>query len=286
MRGGGQEEEEAPADDHRPRWFVSSLERGLRILSAFGADAPEMTVSEVAHRTGMSRAAARRFLMTLEELGYVAADDRQRYVLRPKALTLGFAFLSSLSVDALIMPVLHALTTRTTETTNVAVLDDGEAVYIARSVAYRPLHMTIHTGDRLPAYATSLGRVMLAGLSPDELDAYLACTELRALTPHTCTDPRRLREVIAEAGRDGFALVADEIAVGIISIAVPVLDSGGRIAAAINISSQSGRWTGPEMVECFLDPIREAARELSPALNAGILARARAHRSTKKGTER
>ncbi|MEZ5787058.1 MAG: IclR family transcriptional regulator C-terminal domain-containing protein [Xanthobacteraceae bacterium] len=258
-------------DEARPRWFVASLERGLRVISAFGADSPAMTVSEVAERTGMSRAAARRFLLTLEVLDYVAADEQQRYALRAKTLTLGYAFLSSLSLEQLVLPVLRALTKRTTETTNFAMLDAGDVVYVARSIAYRPLHMAIHTGDRLPAYATSLGRVMLAGQTPEALDAYLARTELRPLTLHTCTDPEMLREIIAQVGREGFALVADEIAVGIVSIAVPVRDAEGRVVAAINISSQSGRWSGDEMVERFLEPILEAARALTPAMSPALL---------------
>jgi IclR family pca regulon transcriptional regulator len=261
-------------DEAQPRWFVASLERGLRVISAFGADSPEMTVSEVADRTRISRAAARRFLLTLEALGYVAGDEQQRYALRPKTLTLGYAFLSSLSLEQLVMPVLRTLMRRTTETTNFAMLDAGDVVYVARSVAYRPLHMSIHTGDRLPAYATSLGRVMLAGLTPKALDAYLARTELRPLTPHTCTDPEMLRRIIGQVGREGYALVADEIAVGIISIAVPVRNAAGRVVAAINISSQSGCWSGDEMVERFLGPILEAARELTPAMSIALLARA------------
>ncbi len=261
-------DDDIAADAGQPRWFVASLERGLSVLLAFGSDTPELTVGEVARRTAMSRAAARRFLMTLERLGYVAVDPKQRYSLRPKVLDLGFAFLSSLNVEALALPVLKALTRETTETTNLAMLDGGDIVYLARSVAYRPLHMSVHTGDRLPAYATSLGRVMLAGLPAGALDAWLARTPLRALTPHTVTDPERLRALIADAGRDGYALVADEIAVGIISIAVPVLDAAGKVAAAVNISSQSGRWTGPEMIERFLEPLRAAARDLAPALRA------------------
>ena len=255
-------------DKSQPRWFVSSLERGLSVLLAFGAEAPELTVGEVARRTGMSRAAARRFLMTLERLGYVAVDSRQRYALRPKVLDLGFAFLASMGVEDVALPVLRALTQETTETANLAMLDGGDIVYVARSVAYRPLHMTVHTGDRLPAYATSLGRVMLAGLPPDALDAALRQTELKPLTPHTVTDPERLRALIVAAGEDGYALVADEIAVGIISISVPVRDRTGAVAAAVNISSQSGRWTAAEMVERFLPPLRAAAAELAPAVRA------------------
>jgi IclR family pca regulon transcriptional regulator len=254
-----------------PRWFVASLERGLCVISAFGADSPEMTVSEVAKRTGISRAAARRFLLTLEALGYVREDEQQRYALRPKTLMLGYAFLSSLRLEQLVMPVLRALMKRTTETTNLAMLDAGEVAFVARSVAYRPLHMTIHAGDRLPAYATSLGRVMLAGLTPDELDAYLERTEPRSLTPYTCTDPQMLRTLIEQAKREGYALVADEIAVGIISIAVPVRDAKGRVVAAINISSQSGRWSADEMVGRFLGPILEAASELTPAMSTTLL---------------
>jgi len=258
-------------DGAQPRWFVTSLERGLRVISAFGADAPEMTVSEVARRTGISRAAVRRFLLTLEALGYVAEDEQQRYALRPKMLTLGYAFLSSLRIEQLVMPVLRALMKRTTETANLAMLDAGEVAYVARSVAYRPLHMTIHTGDRLPAYATSLGRVMLAGLTPDELDAYLERTELRSFTPYTCTDPHMLRTLIEQVRREGYALVADEIAVGIISIAVPVRNAAGHVVAAVNISSQSGRWSGDEMVGRFLGSVLEAASELTPAMSTALL---------------
>lgn len=252
------------------RWFVASLERGLRVIRAFGAGSADLSVAEVAERAEMSRAAARRFLMTLEALGYLGRDGRQRYRLRPKALSLGYAFLSSLGLEERVMPVLRELMALTTETTNLAMLEEGEVVYVARSVAYRPLHMSVHVGARLPAYATSLGQVLLAGLSDEDFETYLAETDLRPLTPKTCTEPARLRQLVAKVRREGHAQVADQIAIGIVSIAVPVRDPEGRPVAALNISSQSGRWSGPEMVKRFLEPVTAAVRELSPAM-AGVL---------------
>ncbi|MEC7761825.1 MAG: IclR family transcriptional regulator C-terminal domain-containing protein [Pseudomonadota bacterium] len=254
-------DESTRKDPSEERWFVGSLARGLSVLSAFDAETPLMTTSQVAEKTGMSRAAARRFLMTLEALGFLASDEKQSYVLSANVLELGYTYMLSLGLDQFVMPILGEVTKQTGETTNLAVLKEGKVVYLVRSVAYRPTHVMLHTGDWLPAYATSMGRVMLARLGESELSDYLATTELKPLTQYTRTDPGELRGILEAARGDGYALVEDELAVGIMSIAVPVLDSEGNVLAAINLSSQSGRLTRDDLIG-QVGTLQEAARKI------------------------
>jgi len=262
------EETEAGGDADTPRWFVSSLERGLKVIRCFGADAPLLRVAQVAQRTGMSRAAARRFLMTLEALGYVGCDSEQRYYLKASALSLGYSYLSSLRLGELAQPVLQSVMERSGQSCSLVVLDDLDIVYLARAIAYRPLHMFISPGDRLPAYAASMGRVLLAGLPPEALEAYFARATFKAFTVHTLTDPQRLRAVLDEVRRQGFAMVEHEIALGIVSVAVPVAGRDGTPIAAINVNSQAGSATAEEMMRDHLPLLRSAAAEIGTAVSA------------------
>src|SRR4051794_35895307 len=207
--------------------FLQGLERGLAVIRAFSAEAPSQTLSEVARGVGITPATARRILLTLEELGYVRSDGRN-FSLTPRVLALGWAYLSSQDLGDIAGPFMEELSAKTRESCSIATLDLPDIVYVARVPTSRIMTVALGVGARLPAYATSMGRVLLAGLPEAELSAYLAALEPEALTDHTVTSVEGLREVVARAGVDGYALVDQELELGLRSIAVPIKDSRGR----------------------------------------------------------
>lgn len=218
--------------------YVQSLARGLSVIRCFDSGRPQMTLSEVARETGLTRATARRFLLTLVEIGYVRTDGRQ-FALTARVLELGYSYLSGLSLPELAQPHLEALSAELHESTSASVLDGHDVVYVARVPTRRIMSVGINLGTRFPAYATSMGRVLLAGLDRASLDGYLATAQFEALTPTTVHDPQALRAVIERAGRDGYASVSEELEIGLRSIAAPVRDRDGRVIAAINVSTQA-----------------------------------------------
>lgn len=247
-------------DDH----FVQSLARGLAVIRAFDADEPKMTLSEVARKTGMSRAAARRFLLTLLDLGYLRTDGRE-FELTARVLELGYAFLSGQSLPQLARPVLEELSAELGESVSMAVLDGTDIVYVARVHTRRIMSVGIAVGTRFPAYATSMGRVLLAGLCDAKVGAVLASSDLRQLTPNTTTDPAALQEAIAAVARDGWASVDQELELGLRSIAVPVLSPSGAVVAAINVSLSTGllaQQDDADRVERIRDALAAAADRL------------------------
>jgi IclR family pca regulon transcriptional regulator len=219
---------------------VQSLERGLAVIRAFGAENPELTLSDVARATGLSRAAARRFLLTLAELGYVRSDGG-RFSLRPRVLELGYAYLSGLGLQEVALPHMEALVARVNESSSISVLDDTEVVYVVRVPTRRIMAITLAVGTRLPAYATSMGRVLLAALPPRELDARLGRTEIRRLTPRTVENEEQLRAWLERARADGWAMVDQELEVGVRSAAAPIRDATGTVVAALNVSAHASR---------------------------------------------
>ncbi|MFW3168682.1 IclR family transcriptional regulator domain-containing protein [Geodermatophilus sp. CPCC 206100] len=252
----------AVADDApRPRgdYFVQSLERGLAVVKAFTAEEPELTLSEIARRTGMTRAAARRFVLTLVDLGYVGTVDR-RFHLRPSVLELGYTYLSVMSVPQLMAPHLTALSDRLNETVSAAVLDGDDIVYVAWVGPRRVRVGGITIGTRLPAFVTSHGRVQLAELPEDRLTAYLERTPLEPRTSRTVTDPAVLRQRLAEVRAQGFALVDQELEEGVTSIAVPVRDAQGTVVASLNVGTHSRRLSPAALRRAALEPLRETAR--------------------------
>lgn len=222
-------------DDH----FVQSLARGLAVIRAFDADDTAMTLSEVARKTEMSRAAARRFLLTLIDLGYLRTDGRE-FELTAKVLELGYAFLSGQSLPRLATPVLDDLSAELGESVSMAVLDGTDIVYVARVHTRRIMSVGIAVGTRFPAYATSMGRVLLSGLDDEQIEAVLARSDLRRLTPNTTTDPAALLDAIRTVAHEGWASVDQELEVGLRSIAVPVRNPAGAVVAAINVSLSAG----------------------------------------------
>jgi IclR family pca regulon transcriptional regulator len=239
--------------------FVRSLDRGLAVIRAFDADHTELTLSDVARTTGLTRAAARRFLHTLVTLGYVRSDGRL-FALRPKILELGYAYLSSQSLPEVAMPHLEQLVERVHESSSVSVLDGDEVVYIARVATRRIMTVTISVGTRFPAFATSMGRVLLAGQSADWLDGYLSHAELRPLTSRTIAEPAGLRAELTRIRRQGWALVDQELEEGLCSVAAPIRDVRGRVVAAINLSAHASRRSVEEIRDDLLPPLLETAR--------------------------
>ena len=222
--------------------YVQSLERGLAVIRAFGAESPELRLSDVARATGLTRAAARRFLLTLVKLGYVRQDGNI-FSLRPRVLELGYAYLSVLSLPEVAQPHMEALVGEVNESSSIAVLDDLDIVYVARVPTQRIMTITIAVGTRLPAYATSMGRVLLASLPSEALEECLERVEIEPLTPMTVPDPDALRDRIERVRNAGWAAVDQELEEGVRSVAVPIRDATGRIAAAMNVSVHATRMT-------------------------------------------
>lgn len=233
---------ETPSGPDEPRvaGFVQSLERGLAVLRCFDATHPAMTLSLVAQRTGLTRAAARRFLLSLEALGYVKLDERL-FSLTPRVLELGYAYLSTLPLRDIAQPHLDSLTATVHESSSLAVLDRDDVVYVARAAASRITAVTISVGTRLPAYATSLGRVLLAGLPRPALEEYLRTVRPRPLTDRTVVSPAQLRRVIDSVRAHGFAVVDQELESGLRSASAPVRDRFGTVTAAVNVSTLASR---------------------------------------------
>ncbi|MFI2781246.1 IclR family transcriptional regulator domain-containing protein [Streptomyces sp. ALB3] len=240
------------------REFVESLARGLTVITAFGESGEALTLSAVARATGLSRASARRALITLEHLGYVTADGRD-HRLTPRVLALGYPPLSRITLPRIAEPHLAALAGRIHDSTSLAVLVDDSVQYVARAATHRVMNVNITVGTRFPAYATSLGRVLLAGLGDRELGALLDHAELRPLAPHTLTRRTELEAVLDRVRVEGYALVDEELEAGLRSIAVPVRDRSGTAVAAVNVAMHSSSRTTGECLEQVLPQLRLAA---------------------------
>jgi len=242
--------------------FVGSFAKGLAVIRSFGPDNPRMTLTEVAQRTGTSRATARRFLLTLVELGYATSDGKY-FELTPLVLTLGQAYLSGLSFWEGARIYLEEVTRETKQSCSIAILDKGEVVYVARSSApHRILSDAIYVGVRLPAHATSLGQVLLAYGSDQALNAYLATAQLVRFTDRTLTTPGQIRSRLQEIRGRGYALVEQELETGLISLSLPLLDLSGGTIAAINISAHAGRIGRDDMVTQYLPTLQRAAHRI------------------------
>lgn len=250
--------------------FVQSLARGLAVVRAFDADHQEMTLSEVAARTELTRATARRFLLTLVELGYMRTDGRL-FTLTPLVLQLGYAYLSGQRLPELAQPYLEDLSHREGESTSMAILDGTDIVYLARIHTRRIISVGISPGTRFPAHATSMGRVLLAALSTEDLDEYFAAASLDALTPRTLTSREAIEAELARVRAQGYAVVDQELEVGLRSLAVPVLGADGRTVAAINLAL-SARLDGGEdrdaEVQRLVPELRKTASGIAEAARA------------------
>jgi IclR family pca regulon transcriptional regulator len=242
---------------------VQSLARGLAVIRAFDGDHAALTLSDVARRADITRAAAGRFLRTLEQLGYVRSDDRL-FSLTPRVLELGFSYLSALSIPEIVQPHLERLSREVDESVSAAVLDGGDIVYVARVPTRRIMSVRITIGTRFPAFATSMGRVLLAGM-PDA-GAVLAASDLRSLTPRTVTDPDALQGELDDVRRQGWALVDGELEPGLRSVAVPLRDRRGDVVAAVNVSTSATRDSVDHVIEHYLPPLQRTAAAIDAEL--------------------
>ena len=247
--------------------YVQSLERGLAVIRTFSAGSPDQTVAEVARRTGLPRATARRILLTLEELGYARSRDG-RFELTSRVLDLSHAYLSSLSIPAVALPFMEAFVERVNESSSVAVLDDTEIVYVARVPTKRIMTVSIGLGTRFPAYQTSMGRVLLAELEKERVRDIFRRSDRSRTTEHTVTDLEELLEQLAEARRQGWAMVDQELEIGLRSLATPLRGESGAVLAAVNVSTHVARTDLEELREVFLPALLEMASAISEELAA------------------
>ena len=246
--------------------FMTSLARGLAVIRAFSQHRKKLSIAQISHQTGIPRAAVRRCLHTLTRLGYVNVDARD-FSLSPKILTLGHAYLSSTPLSASAQPTLDRVAAAVHESCSITILEEDEILYVARSAATtRIMSVDLSIGSRLPAYCTSMGRVLLASLSAAELAAYLGRVKLAAFTQHTITSRDKLHKALDAVRHNGFSIVDQELEVGLRSIAVPVHDGTGKAVAAVNIGAQASRASAKQMEQQFLPHLQAAARELGMLL--------------------
>jgi IclR family pca regulon transcriptional regulator len=252
----------------RHRDFVQSLERGLAIIRVFDADRPRLTVSEISQVSGLTRAAVRRFLFTLTELGYVQ-PHRNGYELTPQVLELGYSYLSALTFPDVALPHLEKLVAETGEASEGSILDRGDIVYVVRVPGPALMTISVSVGARRPAFATAMGRALLSDLTPAKLDTFLETAELEPMLPNTITDPQALREELAQVREQGFALVNQELEIGLVAIAVPVRDRHGKARAAINLSTHIGRRSVDDM-RALVPRVQQAAADIELGLRHSV----------------
>ena len=240
--------------------FVQSLARGLAVITAFSAERPRMTLTEVAVCTDLTRATTRRFLLTLEQLGYVRSEGKI-FSLTPRVLELGYSYLSGLGLSEVVTPHLQQLSAQLQESASVAILDGSDIVYVARSAVRKIMQVQIAVGTRFPAYATSTGRVLLAELPEADSTALIEASWPRALTSFTKTSLTELQFALDEVRETGCALVNEELELGLRSLALPIRDSRGSVIAAINVSTGAG---APilDTLAAFLPGLSDAVRRI------------------------
>jgi len=246
--------------------FVQSLARGLAVIEAFGKERRSLSLTEAAASAGISRASARRLLHTLVRLGY-AAFDGKRFDLRPRILNLGTAYFSAASTWEIAQPFLEELVRETRESCSASVLDGTEIVHVARfPAARRIMSIAVKVGDRFPAHASAMGRVLLAELPAESVDRYFASARLETLTERTVTDPRALRRILEKTRKQGFAEIDGELEAGLRSIAVPLRDGGGRMLGSIALSLLSAPNGDSKATAVLLQPMLECAGRIRSAL--------------------
>ncbi|AWB88838.1 IclR family transcriptional regulator domain-containing protein [Salinibacterium hongtaonis] len=259
--------DDGTAGREAPSASVQSLARGLAVIRAFDGENPEMTLSEVARRTELSRATARRFLHTLVELGYVRTDGKN-FALTARVLDLGYSYLSGLSLPEIAQPHLERLAAAVQESTSASVLDGTDIVYVARVPTKRIMSVAISIGTRFPAYATSMGRVLLAALPVAEATERIAGESLSARTPATIVSADALTRELEKVRASGYAFIDQELEVGLRSMAVAITDGRGRTIAAINVSGHAVESTAEAFRARVAGPLRDAARAIETDLRS------------------
>lgn len=245
--------------------FMSSLARGIAVIRAFSDQQRTLTISQISHKTGIPRAAVRRCLYSLKQLGY-ADSEAHNFRLTPKVLTLGYSYLSSTPLAVSAQPCLNNISRILHESCSLAVLDSNEVLYVSRSATSRIMSVALNVGSRLPAYCTSLGRVILAHMSEEALAQYFQSVTLRAYTDKTVVSQAKLMEIFAGIRQNGYVIIEEELEIGLRSMAVPVRGASGKVTAALNVSAQATRISSKRMREDFLSVLQSGAQELSAML--------------------
>lgn len=245
--------------------FISGFAKGLRVIEAFGEATPRLSITDVSNSTGLERATARRCLLTLSELGY-AHYDGKFFTLTSRVLRLGHSYLSATPLPRIVQPFLDRLSEATGESASVSVLDGNEVVYVARAAQRRVMSINLSPGSRLPAYCASMGRVLLAALPGQQARNILEATDLKANTPHTLTNIEELLNELQHVREQGYAIVDQELEMGLRSIAIPLMGANGLTVAALNVGTQAVRTELTEMVERYLPIMRETQTALRLAL--------------------
>lgn len=246
--------------------YMTSLARGLEVIRGFSRDKRRMSIAQLSHKTGISRAAVRRCLYTLRSLGYVSTEDGRHYSLQPKLLGLGYAYLSSTPMVVTAQPFLDRVSEAVNESCSLGTLDGEDILYLARSVTSRIISVTLNVGSRLPSYCTSIGLVLLAHLPAGELEKYLSSAQLKPYTERTITSAARLREQLEQVRSQGYAIADQLMEVGVRSIAVPVRNAADIVVAGMNVIVQAGRVSLRDMRSLYLPQLHAAAAELSAQL--------------------
>jgi IclR family pca regulon transcriptional regulator len=246
--------------------FMTSLARGLAVIQVFSTHRHRLTIAHVSNKTGFSRAAVRRCLYTLAQLGFAGSDDGRLFFLRPRVLALGHSYISSMPLSAAAQPVLEHVSRLLHESCSIAALDGSDIVYIAREDVTRIMSIDLAVGSRLPAYCTSMGRVLLANLPPDELESYLKSVKLVRRTDRTIVNADRLRQVLRLVRRNGYSIVDQELEHGLRSLAVPIANPDGKVTAALNVGTHAQRVSIRRLIDKFLPHLQDAAQELTMLL--------------------
>jgi IclR family pca regulon transcriptional regulator len=247
--------------------FMTSLARGLAVIQAFSQKKRQLTISQVSSKTGFSRAAVRRCLYTLAKLGFAGSEDNRHFSLRPRVLSLGHSYISSMPLANAAQPVLEHFSRLMHESCSIATLDGLDIVYVARANVTRIMAIDLGVGSRLPAFCTSMGRVLLAHLPPVELEAALARIHFTQYTDRTIVTADKLRPVLRTALRNGYSIVDQELELGLRSMAVPIQSAGGKVVAALNVGAHAQRVSTQDMLNKFLPHLRAASQELCMLLD-------------------
>jgi IclR family pca regulon transcriptional regulator len=247
--------------------FMASLARGLAVIQAFSMEKRQQTISQLSVKTGLSRAAVRRCLYTLSKLGFAGSDDSRHFFLQPRILSLGHSYISSMPLAASAQPVMRHLSEILHESCSIATLDGIDVVYVARINVTRIMSIDLVVGSRLPAFCTSMGRVLLANLPPAELESFFERVQFTSFTEKTIVSAEKLRQALRLVLRNGYSLVDQELEIGLRSMAVPIRNPNGKVVAALNVGVHAQRLSVQELQNRFLPQLQAAAQELSLLLN-------------------
>lgn len=247
--------------------FVTSLARGLKVIQSFDEEHGKMSLSQVAVRTDLNRATARRFLFTLNTLGYVNSDGKL-FWLSPKVLELGYSYLASQPIANIVQPFVDQISEQIGESCSVSVLDGTEVVYISRRMTQHIMSISLNVGTRLPAVVTSMGRVMLADKSIEELNAILEKVQLKSFTEYTLVNKQTLKDELLKVQKQGYAIINEELELGLRSMAVPIYNEQGEVVAAINVGTHAARISEQELIDRILPYLQDTAAEIRGGLSA------------------